>query len=541
MPRGPALRRRRPAPRRRRRCCASRRSTTPTAARPPTRSCASPPTSRATPEVVVEGPDFVSDPRWRPDGGAFCWLEWDHPDMPWDATRLVVDDGGAPHGGGRRRRAGVDRPADVGARRRRSGSSATAPGSGASTGGRRTAASRPMVDLGTDIGFPQWVFGQSLLRVPRRRPGRVRVLRRRARAAGGARARRGRVTTLDVPYTLDRPACARAATAPCASPPAPTDRAARRRRSTSTRGAVDVRRAAARPRPRRRVVLRRPSRSTFPTAGGATAHALLLPADQPRRATAPDGERPPLLVMIHGGPTAAARPMLQLSPPVLDEPRLRGRRRQLPRLHRLRPRLPRPAARRSGASPTSRTAPPCARYLVERGDVDPDRLCIRGGSRRRLHHARRAHVPRRVRGRRQPLRRRRPRRAGRGDPQVREPLPRRAGRPVARGPATSTRSARRSSTPTASTGPLVVFQGLDDPIVPPNQAEMIVDALRAKGVPVAYLAVRGRAARVPPGARTSGPPSTASSASTPRSSASTSPRPRASSRSRSRTSEPTSV
>ncbi len=39
--------------------------------------------------------------------------------------------------------------------------------------------------------------------------------------------------------------------------------------------------------------------------------------------------------------------------------------------------------------------------------------------------------------------------------------------------------------------PLAVFQGLDDPIVPPNQAEMIVEAVRAKGVPVAYLAFEG--------------------------------------------------
>jgi dipeptidyl aminopeptidase/acylaminoacyl peptidase len=39
--------------------------------------------------------------------------------------------------------------------------------------------------------------------------------------------------------------------------------------------------------------------------------------------------------------------------------------------------------------------------------------------------------------------------------------------------------------------PLVVFQGLDDPVVPPNQAEMIVDALRQKGVPVAYVPFEG--------------------------------------------------
>ena len=39
--------------------------------------------------------------------------------------------------------------------------------------------------------------------------------------------------------------------------------------------------------------------------------------------------------------------------------------------------------------------------------------------------------------------------------------------------------------------PLVVFQGLEDEIVPPNQSEAIVAAVRAKGVPVAYLAFEG--------------------------------------------------
>src|SRR5262249_17764455 len=39
--------------------------------------------------------------------------------------------------------------------------------------------------------------------------------------------------------------------------------------------------------------------------------------------------------------------------------------------------------------------------------------------------------------------------------------------------------------------PLIVFQGLEDEIVPPTQSAMIVDALRRKGVPVAYLAFAG--------------------------------------------------
>jgi dipeptidyl aminopeptidase/acylaminoacyl peptidase len=39
--------------------------------------------------------------------------------------------------------------------------------------------------------------------------------------------------------------------------------------------------------------------------------------------------------------------------------------------------------------------------------------------------------------------------------------------------------------------PVIFFQGLEDPVVPPNQAETMVEALRAKGVPVAYLAFEG--------------------------------------------------
>jgi dipeptidyl aminopeptidase/acylaminoacyl peptidase len=39
--------------------------------------------------------------------------------------------------------------------------------------------------------------------------------------------------------------------------------------------------------------------------------------------------------------------------------------------------------------------------------------------------------------------------------------------------------------------PLILFQGLEDEIVPPAQSEAIAGALRAKGVPVAYLAFEG--------------------------------------------------
>jgi dipeptidyl aminopeptidase/acylaminoacyl peptidase len=39
--------------------------------------------------------------------------------------------------------------------------------------------------------------------------------------------------------------------------------------------------------------------------------------------------------------------------------------------------------------------------------------------------------------------------------------------------------------------PVIFFQGLEDRVVPPNQAESMVEALRTRGVPVAYLTFEG--------------------------------------------------
>ena len=159
----------------------------------------------STPEVVVDGPDFVSDPRWRPDGDGV----------------LLARVGPPRHAVGRhppRRRRGRARarswPAATSGSRSasrrgrptaRSGSSATAPGSGACTAGRRTAGARPWSTSARTSATPQWVFGQSQLRVPRRRPGRVRVLAT-AGSSGSRCASRTSVASRPstCPHTLDR-------------------------------------------------------------------------------------------------------------------------------------------------------------------------------------------------------------------------------------------------------------------------------------------------------------------------------------------------
>lgn len=42
--------------------------------------------------VLFEGSDFVSSPALAPDGSRVAFLAWDHPAMPWDATRLLAAD-----------------------------------------------------------------------------------------------------------------------------------------------------------------------------------------------------------------------------------------------------------------------------------------------------------------------------------------------------------------------------------------------------------------------------------------------------------------
>lgn len=49
------------------------------------------------PARIVAGNDFYMQPTWRPDGRGFAWIAWDHPQMPWDGTYLglaSIDDHG---------------------------------------------------------------------------------------------------------------------------------------------------------------------------------------------------------------------------------------------------------------------------------------------------------------------------------------------------------------------------------------------------------------------------------------------------------------
>ena len=179
----------------------------------------------------------------------------------------------------------------------------------------------------------------------------------------------------------------------------------------------------------------------------ATAHALFYPPANPER-TGPAGELPPLLVMIHGGPTAAAPPVLSLGVQywtsrgfaVVDVDY--GGSTGYGRAYR------EELLGQWGVVDVADCLA-AAGWLAGRAGSTRDRLCIRGGSAggyTTLAALARDDTP--FAAGRRPLRRRRPRGAGRRHAQVREPLPRPARRPLPGRTATSTWSARRSTTST---------------------------------------------------------------------------------------------
>jgi dipeptidyl aminopeptidase/acylaminoacyl peptidase len=442
----------------------------------------------STPEVVVEGPDFVSSPRWRPDGGAWCWIEWDHPDMPWDASRLVVADASGARtvvAGGEGRRESICQ-------------AAWSPDGSLWFSGDRTGfwslyrwspetGVEAMLELGRDVGFPPWVFGESCFAFAE--GGRVAFV---ASEAGlqrlGVREPDGSVTMFDLPFRSFGGLRARGSDLLFvgASPTAEAHvvRVALEAAGTATAEAVV---------PPRDLGIDESWWSTpepldFPTGGGAVAHALLYRPRNPD-VEAPADERPPLLVMIHGGPTSAAQSALRLAVQywtsrgfAVVDVNYRGSSGY--------GRAYRDALRGQWGVADVEDCAAVARFLVARGDVDPDRLCIRGGSAggfttlaalafEDVFSAGASHY-------------------GIADLAA---LARDTHKFESRyldgliGPWPEAREVYEARSPIfaidAIDRPLAVFQGLEDEVVPPNQAELIVEALEAKGVPVAYVAFAG--------------------------------------------------
>ncbi|HYM70001.1 MAG TPA: S9 family peptidase [bacterium] len=438
--------------------------------------------------VLVEGNDFYSSPRLSPDGSRLAWLTWNHPNMPWDGTELWVADL-APDGA-------VARSARVaGGAEESVFQPEWAPDGTLFFVSDRTGwwnlyrwrdgGDGPVCPMAAEFGVPQWVFGMSQYAL---RPDGQLICAYRAPGGGGLGVldpATGRMAPVEMPYRgAESVRCAKRHAVFIAGSPV-AFRAVVRLDIDTCRTETLRRSAEREPDPD---YLSQPEAIEFPTEGDRTAYAYYY-APRNRDFAGPPDERPPLLVTSHGGPTSAASPTLNLSVQYWTS---RGfgyldvnyggstgyGREYRERLYG-----------QWGVVDVDDCANG-AKYLVRQDRVDGRRLVIRGGSaggyttlcalvfsgafQAGASHFGIADL--------EVFRQDTHKFESRYDQHLIGPYPERRDLYRARSPIHFLERLAR---------PLILFQGLEDKIVPPNQAEMMFAAVRAKGLPVAYLAYPG--------------------------------------------------
>ena len=260
------------------------------------------------PEVIGAGSDFVSSPSWSPDGSRLAWLRWQMPWMPWDETELVVarfDEGAA---GDSERLAGGEgesilQPAwsprgELHFLSDRTGwwNVYRLDGEGATNLTPREA----------EFGVPPWEFGYSSYAFLD--DGRIACAYR----SGGEHhlamldPTSRELIDVDVPHTIFDPPYVRAHGSRIAFVGGSATRGAEVVLLDFTSRSVDVIRPADDLGiPDDLVSVAEPI--AFPSVDGRTAYGYHYSPANPAFA-APEGERPPLLVLAHGGPTSESTP-----------------------------------------------------------------------------------------------------------------------------------------------------------------------------------------------------------------------------------------
>jgi dipeptidyl aminopeptidase/acylaminoacyl peptidase len=440
--------------------------------------------------VLVSGNDFYSSPRLSPDGRRLAWLTWNHPNMPWDGTELWtagLGEDGAP----------------VGAERLEGGPDESvlqpewSPDGTLHLVSDRTGwwnlyragggAVEPLCPMEAEFGLPPWAFGMSTYAFLS--PTRIAcaLIQNGVFRLGILDTETGELAEVETPYSVisflrtseDSGEVLFIAGSPTESScVVRLDTVTGEREVLSRAGDLEI---DAR-------YLSAPEPVEFPTEGGLTAHGFFYPPAN-RDHVGPEGELPPLLVLSHGGPTGMTLPSLDLE---IQHRTSRGfavldvnyggstgyGREYRQRLDGM-----------WGVVDVDDCANG-ARYLAERGLVDDGRLLIAGGSAggyttlcaltfREAFAAGASYY-------------------GVSDAAaLAEETHKFESRYLDRliGPYPERADLYRERSPIHHTEglscPVIFFQGLEDEVVPPNQAETMFEALKEKGLPVAYVPFEG--------------------------------------------------
>lgn len=438
--------------------------------------------------VLVSGNDFYSSPRLSPDGKHLAWITWNHPNMPWDGTELwmasVQDDGTLAQA---QRVAGGQRESVV--------EPVWPPDGELHFASDRTdwwnlyrlrdGQIEALHSLDAEFARPHWVFGTSSYAFANTSTIVCSYTQNGIWRLARLDTRNGALTPLATPYTVfaDVRATDRAAICVAGSSTEPTavvhiDLASGHIETLRRSSANDIDAG----------YLSRPEPIEFPTEGDRTAYALFYPPHN-QDYTAPANEKPPLLVMSHGGPTSAASSAFN---PGIQYWTSRGIA-VLDVNYGGSTGYGRPYRERLNGQWGIVDVDDCvngARYLAERGRVDGDRLMITGGSAggytvlcaltfRDVFKAGASHF-------------------GisnlEGDMLDTHKFESRYTESLV-GPYPAQRDIYYQRSPIHFTDrlscPVIFFQGLDDKVVLPGQSELMVQVLRDKGVPVAYLPFEG--------------------------------------------------
>jgi dipeptidyl aminopeptidase/acylaminoacyl peptidase len=256
---------------------------------------------------LVSDTHFLAQPRLSPDGAHLAWIGWEHPQMPWDGTLLrvaPVTDGvvGAP-----RTLLGSTRESVLQPEWLDDGSLVTITDASGWWNLVRVdlaGSVTPLHPAQEEFAGPMWLLGMAWL--ARLDDGRLLTLHGERL---GVLAPDGSLTDLDLPFTswpaqLDTDG--RRLVAIAAAPDSPSCVVL-----VDPDGGYEVVHRGAEI-PVAPEWLPVPARRTFPSAGGRVVHALVYPPTSPA-ALAPGDERPPYVVLAHGGPTGRASTELNLT------------------------------------------------------------------------------------------------------------------------------------------------------------------------------------------------------------------------------------